>query len=96
MGTASDDALRLYKHQYTRKNLQDALLHIARTLPTPFEVGVRNGRVFKYAVRLPLDADKDITVVVGANNVVRTAWINSRKDQHRTLDISKYVPNPNE
>lgn len=93
-GTASDDALRLYKHRYTRKNLRDALLHIARTLPTPFEVGVENGRVFKYAVRQPLDEDNDITVVVDANGVVRTAWINSKDDQHWTLDSSKYVQNP--
>lgn len=94
LGTASDDGLRLYKHRYTKKNLQDALLHIARTLPAPFEVGVVNGRIFKYAVRQPLDEDNDITVVVGANGVVRTAWINSKDDQHWTLDVSKYVPAP--
>lgn len=94
-GSASNDALRLHKHRFSSRNLRETLLRIARMLPTPFEVGVSNGRVFKYAVRLPLDADNDITVVVGANNVVRTAWINSKEDQHRSLDTSKYVPNPN-
>ena len=91
----SDDEKWLYKHRYSRVDLRNALLHITRTLPTPFEVGVVDGRVVKYAVRQPLDEDNDITIVLGANNVVRTAWINSKYDIHRTLDRSKYVQKPN-
>lgn len=89
-GFNSESTLRQYKHRYTETALRNALENISLNRPNPFEVGVENGYVVKYAVRVSLDADNDISVIIGANGVVRTAWINSKEDTHKTLNTEKY------
>ena len=90
-GTGSSNSLRLKKHNYTLRDLKEALMHITRTLPDPFEIGVEDEEVIKYAVRMHLNAIDDITLVIDKNNVIRTAWLNKRDDVHSTLDANKYV-----
>jgi hypothetical protein len=55
------------------------------------EVEVSNGAVSKVVSRLPYDKSFDIIVVlVPHQRVVKTVWLNSKKDLHYTLDASKY------
>lgn len=93
-GIADEDWLRRYKHRYSAADLKNALLSITRTLPDPFEIGVENGEVIKYAVRVHLTEDTDISIVHDKFGVVRTAWLNRVDDIHKTLDTSKYVSEP--
>lgn len=91
-GNNDESTLRKYKHRCSEGDIKAALLRISRVKPEPFEVEVDdNGQVLKYAVRQPLDSDNDITVVVDVNGVVRTAWVNSNEDIHRTLNPANYV-----
>lgn len=58
--------------------------------------------VTKYCIRIPYDADCDLVVVIRPqwnkdkakfemnNNMIVTAWLNNNKDNHYTLDESKY------
>jgi hypothetical protein len=55
------------------------------------EVGVDNGKVAKVLFRGPLDATRDLCIVLAANGYVKTVWVNLRSDTHRTLDRSKYA-----
>ena len=58
--------------------------------------------VTKYCIRLPYKHDKDIVIVIRpqwdkenkkydeSKNMIVTAWINHNKDNHKTLDTTKY------
>ena len=58
--------------------------------------------VTKYCIRIPYDDDCDLVVVIRPqwnkekakfemnNNMIVTAWLNNNKDNHYTLDASKY------
>ena len=54
--------------------------------------------VTKYCCRIPYSYDQDLVVAIRpqyrdgkvVNNMVVTAWLNSKTDNHRTLDGSKY------
>lgn len=58
--------------------------------------------VTKYCIRIPYDADCDLVVVIRpqwnhakqqydlSKNMIVTAWLNHNKDNHFTLDKSKY------
>ena len=58
--------------------------------------------VTKYCVRIPYDQNTDLVVVVqpkwdkskgqydSKDNLIRTAWLNNKRDAHCTLDSSKY------
>jgi len=58
--------------------------------------------VTKYCVRIPYDNDCDLVVVIRpqwnketfkfdmSKNMIVTAWLNHNKDDHKTLDESKY------
>lgn len=49
------------------------------------------GRVEKAVYRIPLDYHRDLVIVViPKSGVVKTVWVNSQRDKHRTLDRSKY------
>lgn len=58
----------------------------------------------KYVVRVPYDYSRDCSIVVlvafdsktnkqdFANAFIKTVWLNSKEDTHKTLDLSKYSP----
>lgn len=62
------------------------------------EFGESGWFLTKYCIRIPYDSTQDLVVAIrpkyrGAavvDNVVVTAWINSKNDSHITLDKSKY------
>lgn len=78
------------KHRYSRDDLEGAFFYICKFRPIPFEVGVEGGMVKKFAVRIHLDIDSDISIVINRENVAVTAWINRRDDLHYTLNAEKY------
>lgn len=78
------------KHQYSKDDLEGAFFYISKFRPVPFEVGVEGGVVKKFAVRIHLDIDRDISIVISRENVAVTAWINRRDDLHYTLNVEKY------
>lgn len=46
--------------------------------------------VHKQLVRYPYDSSNDLVMAIVRNGLVKTAWVNSKTDNHRTLDKSKY------
>ena len=54
------------------------------------EAEVINNRLTKMVLRASYDNRFDLIVVVNTDLTVRTVWLNSRRDKHRTLDRSKY------
>lgn len=61
-----------------------------------FEVEIENNSIIKYVVRTKFNYDYDISIVFIINKdkkelFVKTMWLNSRKDKHKTLDSVKYV-----
>jgi len=55
------------------------------------EVEVLNNRVTKIVFRTHYDVKFDLVVVMNLPDLsVRTVWLNSKTDKHRTLDRSKY------
>lgn len=64
------------------------------------EVEARDGPLGKGSVvtkqvwRQPLDAGRDIVLVVQPDGFVRTVWVNLRSDTHKSLNRSRYMPAP--
>lgn len=58
------------------------------------EVDPYSSKVTKRVFRQRYNAEYDLVLVVTADWVIKTVWLNSSKDLHKTLDASKYVPNP--
>lgn len=49
------------------------------------------GNVIKQVWRQPLSKDLDIIIVFGRDGFVRTVWLNSGDDQHKTLRRGRYA-----
>ncbi|GBG14824.1 pyridoxamine 5'-phosphate oxidase [Novimethylophilus kurashikiensis] len=58
------------------------------------EVDHAAGKVTKRVYRQKYDEHHDLVLVITDKWVLKTVWLNCRGDAHRTLDASKYVPNP--
>lgn len=56
-----------------------------------FEVSVAHGQVVKYGVRIPLDNERDLCMIVTRDRVVKTVWVNLKTDHHTTLRQHCYV-----
>lgn len=50
--------------------------------------------VNKYVWRQPLDAERDLVLVVQPDGFVRTVWVNVLTDTHKTLNRHKYMHRP--
>src|SRR5690242_16523937 len=54
------------------------------------EIQVEFGRAVKAVVRVPYDEEMDLVLVLnrpeGSRAFVKTAWLNSRRDRHSTLN----------
>lgn len=55
------------------------------------EVLLGANKVVKQVWRQPLDAHRDLVLVIGEHGLVRTVWINLHSDKHRSLDRTKYT-----
>lgn len=54
------------------------------------EVLVGPMTVTKQVWRQTLDSERDLVLVIGEYGLVRTVWINLKRDKHRSLDASRY------
>lgn len=77
------------KHNYTREELFLCWRKILNGEGFLFEVEEKFGEVTKAVYRVSLNENKDISIVI-RKGVIITAWINSKEDNHYTLDCSKY------
>lgn len=49
------------------------------------------GKLNKMVLRRPYNESLDLIIVLLVNgNKIKTVWLNSNKDAHQTLDVSKY------
>lgn len=58
------------------------------------EVDPYSSRVTKRVFRQKYNDEYDLVLVITSEWVIKTVWLNSKKDLHKTLDASKYVPKP--
>lgn len=81
------------KHNYTAEDIEGTLNLIKARPVKPFEVGMSLDKTYmkKYAVRIKLDDEYDISIVINAKGTkIITAWVNNREDTHKTLDPTRY------
>lgn len=56
------------------------------------ELEIIDGKVTKVVYRMRYDAKRDIIIVIiPQTKLVKTVYLNHHKDQHKTLDTSKYA-----
>ena len=56
------------------------------------EAEVENGKVCKVLYRKPYSKTHDLCIaIIPDTRVVKTVWLNSNQDHHRTLDKSAYA-----
>jgi len=69
-------------------------IDLPRTINTDtakaIEVEVINRQVVKIVYRTKYNDDFDLILVLSRDASVRTVWLNSVNDKHKTLDRSKY------
>lgn len=59
---------------------------------TLIELETKNGKPFKGVYRMPYNDKHDIVIVLlYETRLVKTVWLNSKTDAHKTLDVSKYT-----
>lgn len=78
------------KHEINLKELfiiVNALKHSKSV--QPFEVETNNGLVDKCVVRCEYDDNFDISIVF-IKDKIKTAWLNRKDDNHKTLNKEKY------
>jgi len=56
----------------------------------PIEVEVIDNKVNKVVWRTRYDSEYDLIIVMLMDCTVKTVWLNSVRDLHKTLDASKY------
>ena len=91
-----DYQLRYSPHsqeQMEVKEIESAPNFINLTQVELVEMEVAYGKPFKVVVRQPYDGEFDIVhVILLKGLIVKTVWLNSRSDKHRTLkNKSQYV-----
>lgn len=95
-----------YKHYMTQELMTKALKSIQENKPRPFEVEIKYDFVkqkyivTKYVVRVSYDTSRDVSFAIvpifdlnthSFKGRIKTAWLNSKEDVHRTLDDTKYI-----
>lgn len=83
-----------FKHDIDRERLLEIVNSLAIHPVLPFEVEITkegiNYSVTKIVVRTSYNDEKDISIVLRGNMIV-TAWLNYKTDEHYTLDEGKYI-----
>ncbi len=66
-----------------------------------FEVEIQGGKLVKFCLRLRYDDNYDCVYVIAVNYtsaglelVLKTVWKNHKKDEHRSVDLSRYATWP--
>ena len=83
-----------FKHNIEREKLLTIVNSLKTNPVLPFEVEItKDGTTYnitKIVVRTSYDDKRDISIVLRENMIV-TAWLNYKIDEHKTLDESKYI-----
>ena len=82
------------KHSYTASDLLRCVKGLKNSPSAPFEVEIEclpNAVIVitKYVVRITFNRFQDLCVAIRGNKII-TAWLNSKNDNHKTVDLSKY------
>lgn len=88
-----DGRFRLTKHAEERVRAKG--INLPEKLPymecEVVEVTKMQNRIFKFLIRFTHDEDNDAVVSMNPDGTLITAWKNSKRDQHRTLNANPYV-----
>lgn len=79
------------KHEFTLKDL-NKICHKLNKQCSPFEIETQFGEITKICVRTQYK-DKDISIALAPVKdglMVKTAWINEKDDDHKTLNVEMY------
>ena len=83
-----------FKHDIEREKLLEIVNSLKTNPVMPFEVEITkdgtNYNVTKIVIRTNYNDERDISIVLRENMIV-TAWLNYKIDEHKTLDESKYI-----
>lgn len=82
-----------YSHHAEQAAREDHIEWVPLFVPKEFEVieaTVRLGVVEKWVIRTHLNTETDLVLVVQPDGWVRTLWVNSKDDTHRTLNHYRY------
>jgi len=83
-----------FKHDIEREKLLGIVNSLKTNPVMPFEVEITkdgtNYNVTKIVIRTNYNDERDISIVLRGNMIV-TAWLNYKIDEHKTLDESKYI-----
>lgn len=50
----------------------------------------QRGQVIKFCIRKEYNSEYDLCLAISADFTIKTCWLNSRQDNHKTLDAGKY------
>lgn len=97
---AADDVIRVTYTQHARRAAQedrygDLTRHLRNYIDMQFvevvEVEVRRGEIVKRVIRVPIDDDLDLVMVITSDFTVKTVWGNRATDKHSTLRAAQFV-----
>lgn len=101
-----NDYLGNYRLVYTRHAQLECIKDRYKVIIPPKEVTITMSNIIevekegeevkKILIRVKYDNDFDLMLAIiptGIIGTVKTVWLNSVKDNHKTLDRSKYFPN---
>lgn len=88
-------------HSYNIELIKEALLKVDINEVSIFEIGTNhsiteypNTHIIKFGVRFPYNGKEDVIIFYNPNGSVRTTWLNYKEDNHKTLDVTKYIQPP--
>lgn len=80
--------------RFSKGTILKSRKRLSNEIYKPFEVLVENGVVVKAVYRINHNKHNDICLVV-RDGLIITAWLNSKCDEHKTLDKNKYIGGEN-
>jgi len=88
-------------HSYSVELIKESLAKVDIKDINIFEIGTwyspndePNTDIIKFGVRFPYNQEEDVIIFYNSDGTVRTAWLNYKVDNHKTLDRTKYVKRP--
>ena len=80
--------------QFDKKNIDKYAIDLRKiTSGEIFEVTVEDNDIMKFVSRCEYNDKSDVCIVVLLKEnglLIKTCWLNSKMDKHKTLDMNKY------
>ena len=83
-----------YKHNIDKSKLNTIIHKIKHKHYKAFECEIVNNKLIKFAIRTSYNYKKDISIVFMEKDnciLIKTAWLNNKKDKHFTLKKENYL-----